>query len=138
MYSWDSGDLWSSEFNSYANMFFSNTNRTNLTNLVGCDMVYFRGIREITSLWSVGLRQISWSRTSRKRSHLQIRLESLCIGKERSKKSVLKTPCASVISVSFFDLRSVAKGSQNDLLQVEFRVILASLRLRVNEFRIRM
>ena len=46
---------------------FLNTNRTNLTNLVGCDMVYIRGIREITSLWSVGLRQISWSRTSRKR-----------------------------------------------------------------------
>ena len=47
-------------------IFFSNTNRTNLTNLLGCDMVYIRGIREITSLWSVGLRQISWSRTSRK------------------------------------------------------------------------
>ena len=28
-------------------MFFSNTNRTNLTNLVGRDMVYIRGIREI-------------------------------------------------------------------------------------------
>ena len=27
--------------------FFSNTNRTNLTNLVGCDPVYIRGIREI-------------------------------------------------------------------------------------------
>ena len=26
---------------------FLNTNRTNLTNLVGCDMVYIRGIREI-------------------------------------------------------------------------------------------
>ena len=109
MYSWDSREItslwsvglrqisWSTEFNSYANMFFSNTNRTNLTNLVGCDMVYIRGIREIcghlniiqtricffsntnrtnltnlvgcdmvciweiTSLWSVGLRQISWS-----------------------------------------------------------------------------
>ena len=48
-------------------IFFSNTNRTNNTNLLGCDMVYIRGIREITSLWSVGLRQISWSRTSRKR-----------------------------------------------------------------------
>ena len=46
--------------NIYANV-FSNTNRTNLTNLVGRDMVYIRGIREITSLWSVGLRQISWS-----------------------------------------------------------------------------
>ena len=31
----------------YANVFFSNTNRTNLTNLVGCDPVYIRGIREI-------------------------------------------------------------------------------------------
>ena len=28
-------------------MFFSNTNRTNLTNLVGCDPVYIRLIREI-------------------------------------------------------------------------------------------
>ena len=28
-------------------MFFSNTNRTNLTNLLDCDMVYIRGIREI-------------------------------------------------------------------------------------------
>ena len=91
-------------------IFFSNTNRTNLTNCLGYDPVY---------LWDSG---DSWSRTSRKRSHLQIRLESLCIGKERSKKSVLKTPCASVISVSFFDLRSVAEGSQNDLLQVEFRI----------------
>ena len=31
------------------------------------------------------------------------------------KKSVSKTPCASVKSVSFFDLRSVAAGSQNEL-----------------------
>ena len=69
---------------------FLNTNRTNLTNLVGCDMVYIRGIREITSLWSVGLRQISWSRTSRKRSRLQICLESLCIKKTKVKKSVVK------------------------------------------------
>ena len=28
-------------------MVFSNTNRTNLTNLVGCDPVCIRGIREI-------------------------------------------------------------------------------------------
>ena len=27
--------------------FFSNTNRTNRTNLLGCDPVYIRGIREI-------------------------------------------------------------------------------------------
>ena len=27
--------------------FFSNTNRTNRTNLLSCDMVYIRGIREI-------------------------------------------------------------------------------------------
>ena len=97
-------------------IFFSNTNRTNLTNLLGCDPVCIRGIREITSLWSVGLRQISWSRTSRKRSRLQIRLKSLCIEKkQRSKKSVSKTPCASVIIREFFDLRSVAAGSQNEL-----------------------
>ena len=32
------------------------------------------------------------------------------------KKSVSKTPCASVRSVSFFDLRTVAAGSQNKLL----------------------
>ena len=33
---------------SYANMFLSNTNLTNLTNLLGCDPVYIRGIREIS------------------------------------------------------------------------------------------
>ena len=45
----------------------------------------------------------SWSRTSRKRQRLQIRLESLCIEKkQRSKKSVSKTPCASVIIREFF------------------------------------
>ena len=31
--------------------FFSNTNRTNLTNLVGCDMVYVRG-REISGQYN--------------------------------------------------------------------------------------
>ena len=35
--------------------------------------------------------------------------------KQRSKKSVSKTPCASVRSVSFFDLRTVAAGSQDEL-----------------------
>ena len=35
--------------------------------------------------------------------------------KQRSKKSVSKTPCASVQSVSFFDLRPVAAGSQDEL-----------------------
>ena len=41
--------------------------------------------------------------SSHKRLRLQIRLESLCIEKkQRSKKSVSKTPCASVKSVSFF------------------------------------
>ena len=96
-------------------MFFSNTNRTNLTNLLGCDPVYIRGIREITSLWSVGLRQISWSRTSRKRQRLQIRLKSLCIEKNKGqKKSVKDSVCIGAIR-EFFDLRSVAAGSQNEL-----------------------
>ena len=31
----------------HTRMFFLNTNRTNRTNLVGRDMVYIRGIREI-------------------------------------------------------------------------------------------
>ena len=97
--------------------FFSNTNRTNLTNLLGRDMVCIRGIREITSLWSVGLRQISWSRTSRKRSRLQIRLESLCIKKTKGQKEIrVKDSVASVIiRERFFDLRSVAAGSQDEL-----------------------
>ena len=56
--------------------------------------------------------------SSRKRSRLQIRLESLCIKKGKVKKNPWsKTPCASVISVSFFDLRSVAAGSQDELQQ---------------------
>ena len=41
-----------------------------------------------------------------------------CIKKQRSKKSVSKTPCASVkIRERFFDLRSVAAGSQDELQQ---------------------
>ena len=65
MYSWDSGDLWSSEFNSYANMFFSNTNRTNLTNLVGCDPVYICGIREICGQLNIIHTRICFSNTNR-------------------------------------------------------------------------
>ena len=35
--------------------------------------------------------------------------------KGKVKKNPSKTPCASVISVSFFDLRTVAAGSQDEL-----------------------
>ena len=43
----------SGQYNSYANIFFSNTNRTNLTNLVGRDMVYIRLIREISGQYNI-------------------------------------------------------------------------------------
>ena len=48
IYSWDSGDSWSIIHTLIC--FFSNTNRTNLTNCLGCDPVYIRGIREIRGL----------------------------------------------------------------------------------------
>ena len=54
--------------------------------------------------------------SSRKRLRLQIRLESLCIKKQRSKKSVVKdSVCIGAIRELFFDLRTVAAGSQDEL-----------------------
>ena len=44
---------------------FSNTNRTNLTNLVGCDMVYIRGIREICGQLNIIHTRICFSNTNR-------------------------------------------------------------------------
>ena len=57
--------------------------------------------------------------SSRKRQRLQIRLESLCTENNKGqKKSVVKdSVCISAIRERFFDLRSVAAGSQNELLQ---------------------
>ena len=43
--------------------FFSNTNRTNRTNLVGRDMVYIRGIREIRG--QLNIRECFFSNTNR-------------------------------------------------------------------------
>ena len=55
--------------------------------------------------------------SSRKRSRLQIRLESQCIENKGQKKSVKDSVCILLIRERFFDLRSVAEGSQNELLQ---------------------
>ena len=44
---------------------FLNTNRTNLTNLVGCDMVYIRGIREICGQLNIIHTLICFSNTNR-------------------------------------------------------------------------
>ena len=46
-------------------MFFSNTNRTNLTNCLGCDMVYIRGIREIRGQLNIIHTLICFSNTNR-------------------------------------------------------------------------
>ena len=43
--------------------FFSNTNRTNLTNLLGCDPVCIRGIREISV--QLNIREYYFSNTNR-------------------------------------------------------------------------
>ena len=57
--------------------------------------------------------------SSRKRSRLQIRLESLCIKKNKGQKN----PCqrlrrkSVIIRERFFDLRSVAAGLQDELQQ---------------------
>ena len=54
--------------------------------------------------------------SSRKRSRLQIRLESLCIRKTKVKKSVVKdSVCIGAIRELFFDIRSVAAGLQDEL-----------------------
>ena len=53
--------------------------------------------------------------SSRKRSRLQIRLESLCIKKTKVKKSVVKdSVCIGAIRELFFDIRSVAAGLQDE------------------------
>ena len=44
---------------------FSNTNRTNLTNLIGRDMVYIRGIREIRGQLNIIHTRICFSNTNR-------------------------------------------------------------------------
>ena len=46
-------------------MFFSNTNRTNLTNCLGCDPVYIRGIREICGQLNIIHTLICFSNTNR-------------------------------------------------------------------------
>ena len=46
-------------------MFFSNTNRTNLTNLVGYDPVYIRRIREIRGHLNIIHTRICFSNTNR-------------------------------------------------------------------------
>ena len=54
--------------------------------------------------------------SSRKRSRLQIRFESIYKSKNKGQKNPWsKTPCASVQSVSFFDFRPVAAGLQDEL-----------------------
>ena len=44
---------------------FLNTNRTNLTNLVDCDPVYIRGIREICGQLNIIYTLICFSNTNR-------------------------------------------------------------------------
>ena len=56
--------------------------------------------------------------SSRKRQRLQIRLQSFCIERKGQKKIRVKdSVCIGAIRELFFDLRSVAAGSQNELLQ---------------------
>ena len=89
---------------------FSNTNRTNLTNLVGRDMVYIRGIREIRGQEPAASGNACKS------------VYNPYASKEKVKKSVVKDSVCIGDIREFFDLRSVAEGSQDDLLQVEFRI----------------
>ena len=76
--SFDSGDLWSTEYNSYA-ICFSNTNRTNLTNLLGCDMVYIRGIREICGQLNIIHTLIFFSNTNRTNLTNLLGCDPVCI-----------------------------------------------------------
>ena len=86
-------------------MFFSNTNRTNRTNLLGCDPVYIRGIREIRG------QDQPQAATLANPSEIPMHRK-----KQRSKKIRVKdSVCIGAIREFFFDLRSVAAGSQNEL-----------------------
>ena len=55
--------------------------------------------------------------SSRKRSRLQIRLKSICIENKGQKNPCQRLRCIGEIREFFFDLRSVAAGLQNELLQ---------------------
>ena len=59
--------------------FFSNTNRTNLTNLVGCDMVYIRGIREICGQLNIIHTLICFSNTNRTNLTNLVGCDPVCI-----------------------------------------------------------
>ena len=85
--------------------FFSNTNRTNRTNLVGREMVYIRGIREIRGQEPAAsgnaCKSVYNPFASKKTRSKKIRVkDSVCIGDIRER---------------FFDLRPVAAGSQDEL-----------------------
>ena len=60
-------------------MFFSNTNRTNLTNLVGCDPVYIRGIREIRGQLNIIHTRICFSNTNRTNLTNLVGCDMVCI-----------------------------------------------------------
>ena len=65
-----------------------------------------------------GISKDNLNLSSRKRSRMQIRLESLCIKRKGQKKSVVKdSVCIGAIRERFFDLRPVAVGSQDELWQ---------------------
>ena len=96
-------------------MFFSNTNRTNNTNLASAWHLLSLG-QYMYAKNSMSHDNLNLS--SRKRLRLQIRLESLCIEKTKVKKSVVKdSVCIGAIRERFFDLRPVAADSQDELLQ---------------------
>ena len=82
-------------------MFFLNTNRTNNTNLASAWHLLSLG-QYMYAKNSMSHDNLNLS--SRKRSRLQIRLESLCIERERSKKrSVVKdSVCILLIRELFF------------------------------------
>ena len=61
-------------------MFFSNTNRTNLTNLVDCDPVYIRGIREICGQLNIIHTRICFFRTLIARITRILQVRGTCFG----------------------------------------------------------
>ena len=98
-------------------MFFSNTNRTNLTNCLGYDPVCIRGIREIRG------QEPAASGNACKSVY-----NPYASKKERSKKSVVKdSVCIGDIREFFFDLRSVAAGSQDEHLNYKFDLLPCAL-----------
>ena len=73
-------------------MFFSNTNRTNLTNLLGCNPVCIRGIREICGHLNIIHTRICFFNHESHESNESLGYDPVCIRGIREIRGQLNTP----------------------------------------------